>query len=93
MFLVTLLIANAIALESLPIVVHMLMPDWAAILFSTLIVVVVAEIIPQAFCTGPNKIKLAYYACPIIKGMIKLFWIIAYPVARGLDYLVGIQGH
>jgi metal transporter CNNM len=52
LFLVTLLVANAMALESLPLVVHTLMPDWAAILFSTIIVLVVAEIIPQAYCTG-----------------------------------------
>ena len=42
LFLVTLLIANAIALESLPLVVHKLMPDWLAILTSTVIVLVVA---------------------------------------------------
>lgn len=42
LFLVTLLVANAMALESLPLVVHSLMPDWAAILFSTFIVLVVA---------------------------------------------------
>jgi hypothetical protein len=42
MFLVTLLLANAIALESLPLVVHTLMPAWAAILFSTFIVLIVA---------------------------------------------------
>lgn len=42
LFLTTLLVYNAIALESLPIVVHYLMPDWAAILFSTLVVLVAA---------------------------------------------------
>jgi hypothetical protein len=42
LFLVTLLVANAMALESLPLVIHSLMPDWAAILFSTFIVLVVA---------------------------------------------------
>ena len=89
LFLVTLLIANAIALESLPLVVHNLMPDWAAILFSTFIVLIVAEIIPQSVCTGPNKIKIAYYAAPIIQVMIKIFWILAYPIGKGLDALLG----
>ena len=93
LFLVTLLIANAIALQSLPLVVHNLMPDWAAILFSTFIVLVVAQIVPQAYCTGPKKIILAYYASPIILVMIKIFWIISYPVAKGLDYLLGKQSH
>lgn len=40
LFLVTLLLANAIALESLPIIVHTLMPAWAAILFSTVVVLI-----------------------------------------------------
>jgi len=87
------LIANAIALESLPLVIHMLMPAWAAILFSTFVVLIAAEIIPQAFCTGPKKIYIGYRASPIIKVMIKIFWIIAYPMAKGLDYLLGEHNH
>ena len=69
------------------------MPDWAAILFSTFIVLIVAEIIPQAYCTGPKKITLANYAAPIILVMIKVLWILAYPMAKGLDYLLGVHGH
>ena len=92
-FLVTLLVANAMALESLPLVVHTLMPDWAAILFSTFIVLIVAEIIPQAYCTGEKKIILAYYACPIILVMIKIFWVIVYPMAKGLDWMLGVHSH
>lgn len=91
LFLVTLLIANAIALESLPLVIHLLMPDWMAIITSTVLVLIVAEIVPQAFCTGPHKIKIAYYASPIIAVLIKIFWIVAYPTARLLDYLMGEQ--
>ena len=93
LFLVTLLLANAMALESLPLVVHSLMPDWAAILFSTFIVLVVGEIVPQAYCTGAKKITIAYYAAPIILAMIKILWILAYPMAKGLDYLLGVHGH
>lgn len=40
LFLVTLLVANAMALETLPLIIHSLMPDWAAILFSTVIVLI-----------------------------------------------------
>lgn len=89
LFLVTLLIANAIALETLPLIIHLMMPDWLAVIFSTMIVLIVAEIIPQAVCTGPNKLKIAYYASPIILVMIKIFWILAYPTAKFLDFLVG----
>lgn len=42
LFLVTLLIANAIALESLPLIIHLMMPDWMAIIFSTVIVLIAA---------------------------------------------------
>ena len=91
LFLVTLLIANAMALETLPLIIHLMMPDWLAIIFSTLIVLIAAEILPQAVCTGPNKLKIAYYASPIILVMIKIFWIIAYPTAKFLDFLVGDQ--
>jgi CBS domain containing-hemolysin-like protein len=69
------------------------MPDWAAILFSTFIVLVVAEIIPQAYCTGEKKIIVAYYASPIILVMIKIFWIIVYPIAKGLDKMLGVHHH
>ena len=89
LFLVTLLIANAMSLESLPLVIHSFMPDWMAIITSTVIVLIGAEIVPQAVCTGPNKITIAYYACPIIYWMIRLFWIVGYPTAKLLDYLVG----
>lgn len=67
------------------------MPDWAAILTSTFLVLVVAEIVPQAFCTGPHKIKIAYWASPLILILIKVFWILAYPTAKLLDYLVGAE--
>ena len=42
LWLCTLLVYNAIALESLPLVVHTLMPDWLAIIFSTIIVLIAA---------------------------------------------------
>jgi metal transporter CNNM len=69
------------------------MPAWAAILFSTVIVLIAAEIVPQAFCTGPKKISIAYHASPIILAMIKVFWILGYPMAKGLDYLLGEHQH
>ena len=93
LWLVTLLLANAMALESLPIVVHSLMPAWAAILFSTVIVLIAAEIIPQAVCTGPKKMIIAYYAAPIIQAMIKIFYVLAYPMAKGLDKMLGEHHH
>lgn len=42
LWLCTLLVYNAIALESLPLVAHTLMPDWMAIIFSTIVVLIAA---------------------------------------------------
>jgi hypothetical protein len=36
---------------------------------------------------------IAYYACPIISIMTKILWIIIYPMAKGLDKLLGVHNH
>jgi CBS domain containing-hemolysin-like protein len=64
------------------------MPDWAAILFSTFVVLVVAEVVPMSYSTGSHKYTIAYYGAPLVKWLIIGFWPIAYPVARGLDKLL-----
>jgi metal transporter CNNM len=51
--LCTLLITNAVALESLPICLDKIVPSWLAIFLSAFGVVVIAEIIPMSICTGP----------------------------------------
>lgn len=78
-------------LEYLPLVVHKLMPDWAAILVSTFAVVIVAEIAPMSYTTGPNKYQAAYFCAPLVDLCIKVYYVIAYPIARGLDRLLGIH--
>lgn len=67
------------------------MPDWAAILFCTLIVLIVSEIIPMSATTGPNKVILAFYGAPLVDLLMKLFYPICYPIAKGLDRLLGIH--
>lgn len=88
LFLVTLLICNAIVLESLPLVIHLIMPDWAAILFSTFIVLIVAEVVPMSLTTGQQKYLFAYYGAPLVLLLIKIFYVVSYPIARGLDKLL-----
>lgn len=46
--LVTLLFANAIAMEALPVFIDVLVPSYVAILLSVSLVVIFGEIIPQA---------------------------------------------
>jgi CBS domain containing-hemolysin-like protein len=91
LFLVTLLVGNALVLESLPLVIHLIMPDWAAILFSTVIVLVVAEVVPMSLSTGSNKYIIAFYGAPLVKLMITCFYPLCYPMARGLDKLLGSE--
>jgi metal transporter CNNM len=93
LWLTTLLVYNAVALESLPLVIHTLMPDWMAILFSTFIVLIAAEIVPQAVCTGPKKMMIAYWAAPIVNTMRRALFFIIYPIAKGLDSLLGVHSH
>lgn len=84
---------NAIALESLPLVAHTLMPDWLAIIFSTVVVLIAAEIVPQAICTGPKKMVIAYHSAPIITIMRRILFFIIHPIAKGLDLLMGVHNH
>ena len=69
------------------------MPDWMAILFSTFIVLIAAEIVPQAVCTGPKKMIIAYYAAPIVNTMRRALFFIIHPIAKGLDMLLGVHNH
>lgn len=64
------------------------MPDWAAILFSTVVVLIVAEVVPMSYSTGRYKYTIAYYGCPLVSIMIKVFWPVCFPIARGLDLLL-----
>jgi metal transporter CNNM len=51
--LVTLLMCNAAALETLPIYLNKAVTEFWAIAISVVGVLFVGEIIPQALCTGP----------------------------------------
>ena len=88
----TLLIGNALALESLPIFIESILPASVAILFSTVLVVIFGEILPQAYCTGPDKLKIAENMSCIINFMILLFSCLAYPMGAYLDWLLGVHG-
>ena len=51
--LVTLLLCNAAALETLPIFLGKMVPEHIAIIISVTAVLFFGEIIPQAICIGP----------------------------------------
>lgn len=69
----TLLIGNALALESLPIFLEAVLPASAAIVVSTVLVVIFSEILPQALCTGPKQMKIAENMAGLMKVLHFLY--------------------
>jgi len=92
LLLSTLLLANALAMESLPIFLDALVPAVLAVLISTTLVLILGEVLPQAYCTGPSQIKIARAMAPVIKFLMFIFYPICYPISVGLDHLLGLHG-
>ena len=86
--LVTLLLMNGIVYETLPLFMDKLVPTWMAVILSVTMVLFFGEIIPSAYFTGPAQLELASKLAPIMNVSLKLFWPIAYPLSKVLDYIV-----
>jgi metal transporter CNNM len=93
--LVTLLLSNALAYETLPIFLDALVPSWVAVLLSVTIVMVFGEIIPSGIFMGPNQLYLGYHMVPLMQCILWVFYPIATPLAKLLDYLTdsGVDDH
>lgn len=89
--LVTLLLSNAAAMEALPIFINKLVPEWAAIIISTTLVLFVGEVLPQAVCTGPDQLKIAARLAPFTKWLIWILYPLNEPLGYMLDKLLGIH--
>lgn len=89
LLLVTLLLHNAIAMESLPIFLDALMPSWMAIIVSTTAVLFFGEVFPQAVFTGPKQLTIAAGLTPFIRILMFISLPISYPIAKLLDWLIG----
>ena len=90
--LVTLLLSNALAYETLPIFLDALVPSWVAVLLSVTIVMVFGEIIPSGIFMGPNQLYLGYHMIPLMQVILWVFYPIATPLAKLLDYLTETGG-
>jgi len=90
--LVTLLVANAGAMEALPLCLNLLVSEVGAVIISVTAVLIFGEVIPQAICTGPNQLKIAATVAPITKTLMMLESIIALPVGKLLDIVLGEHG-
>ena len=90
--LVTLLLANAFAMEALPVFLDRILSAVAAIVISVTVVLIMGEIIPQAICTGPNQIPIAAAVAPVLKIFMIVESVIAYPLSKLLDLVMGKHG-
>ncbi|KAJ3220365.1 hypothetical protein HDU67_000032 [Dinochytrium kinnereticum] len=92
LLLVTLLLANTVVNETLPVLLGILdLEGYQAVIFSTALIVVFGEIIPQAVCARYGLQVGAFLAWPV-RIMIWLVYIVAYPIAKLLDYVLGHKG-
>ncbi|XP_060082040.1 uncharacterized protein LOC132561334 [Ylistrum balloti] len=88
LLLVTLLLANAAAVESMPIFLDKISDPVTAIVVSVTAVLIFGEVIPQAICT---RFGLAIGATlsPLVYFLMAIFYIIAWPLSKILDCLLG----
>lgn len=87
--LVTLLLCNAGAMETLPIFLDRIFVPTNAIIISVTLVLLFGEVIPQAICTGPNQLCIAYWMCPVVHALMWLTCPVSWPIAKLLDILLG----
>jgi metal transporter CNNM len=87
--LVTLLLMNAFAMEYLPLFLDKVVPEYLAIIISVTLVLLFGEVIPQAICTGPDQVKIAFLVAPFTRVLMLASSPISYPIAKLLDYLLG----
>jgi len=89
LLLVTLLLANAAAMESLPIFLDRLVPSpYIAIICSVTLILFFGEVIPQAICSRFG-LAIGYYIYWLMWALIGICFIVAYPVAKLLDCILG----
>eukprot|EP00768_Dysnectes_brevis_P000125 gnl/Dysnectes_brevis/1027_a1145_2159.p1 GENE.gnl/Dysnectes_brevis/1027_a1145_2159~~gnl/Dysnectes_brevis/1027_a1145_2159.p1 ORF type:complete len:466 (-),score=167.83 gnl/Dysnectes_brevis/1027_a1145_2159:107-1504(-) len=86
--LVTLLIANSIAMEGLPLFLDPLVGPTAAIIISVTAVLIFGEILPQALCSKYG-LQIGSVCAPVIYFLMVITFVVSWPIARGLDAVLG----
>jgi len=79
--LVTLLVYNAVAAESLPILMAKLMPDLVAVVISVIVILVFGEIIPTSIFTGENQLAIVSHLIPLVYFLQIIFFPVSYPLS------------
>ncbi|KAK6908644.1 hypothetical protein I204_02063 [Kwoniella mangroviensis CBS 8886] len=89
LLLTTLILGNMIVNEALPVVMDNVIGGGIyAVIASTALVVIFAEIIPQSICSRYGLLVGASMAWPV-KIMIWIAFPIAWPIAKLLEYILG----
>lgn len=91
LLLCTLLLFNAVSNEALPIFLDAIVPAWVAVLMSVTLVLLCGEILPTALFTGPDQLHIAASFSPLVYFLEFIFYPIAFPMAKGLDYFLGVD--
>lgn len=91
LLLVTLLLANALAMEALPLCLDAIFNTELSLAISVTFVLAFGEVIPQSLCTGPNQIKIACRCVPIVSVFIVILFPISYPISKLLDKIFGLK--
>ncbi|KAL8453374.1 hypothetical protein Emag_001890 [Eimeria magna] len=86
--LVTLLVANSLAMEALPLFLDRLVSPFHAVLLAVTLILFFGEILPQAVCTGRNQLAVAAIMTPLVRLLLVAFAFVAIPVAALLDRLL-----
>lgn len=88
LLLVTLLLATSSAEEAMPLFLERMMPMWASIIVSVILVLIFAEVIPMALCTRYGLdvgAKLSW----LVHIFIWVCYPVAYPISKALDWMFG----
>eukprot|EP01112_Ceratiomyxa_fruticulosa_P021732 TRINITY_DN7759_c0_g2_i1.p1 TRINITY_DN7759_c0_g2~~TRINITY_DN7759_c0_g2_i1.p1 ORF type:complete len:550 (-),score=113.58 TRINITY_DN7759_c0_g2_i1:82-1731(-) len=88
LLLVTLLLANAACMETLPIFLDKMVPAYAAILLSVTLVLLFGEILPQAACSRYG-LAIGARLTWFVWGVMILLFPISWPIAKLLDCILG----
>lgn len=92
LLLVTLLLFNSLANETLPLFLDRLVPSYLAVILSVTVVLVFGEIIPSALFSGPNQLRIASRLSGFVYALMALFLPISAPIAWLLDRTLGNHG-
>lgn len=89
LLLVSLMLWNASATEALPIFLDKMVPEFIAIIISVTLVLLFGEIIPASILTGPQQLQIAANLIPLVYVVFVVFFPVAYPISKLLDYIIG----